>query len=168
MSIHTKIYLPSFVDYQYLKKYFYMWNIPLNYCFICKIISRLTLCGNASGYSSNAYNLTPLFHPLWKTVHNSVAMIMSFKVLKYFSNGKISFFLFASLLEWYLKLEKLMFFFKKSCPTILLILFQVFSLHCVINILRNEKISGRIDESITPFITKSIESYNLTGRICFS
>ena len=114
ISIHTKIYLWSFVDYQYLKKYFYIWNITLNCCFICKIISRLTLSGNASGYSSNAHNLTPLFHyPLWKIVHDSVPMIMSFKVLKYFSNVKISFFLFAILLWWDLKLNKLMFFIQK-------------------------------------------------------
>ena len=98
ISIHTKIYLWSFVDYQYLKKYFFIWNITLNHCFICKIISRLTLSGKAPGYSSNAHNLTPLFYPLWKTVNDSVPMIMSFKVLKYFSNGKISFFLFAILL----------------------------------------------------------------------
>ena len=38
-------------------------------------------------------------------------MIMSFKVLKYFSNGKISFFLFASLCQQDLKPKKQMFFF---------------------------------------------------------
>ena len=41
-------------------------------------------------------------------------MIMPFNFLKYFSSGKISFFLFATRL-WY-KPEKLMFFFQKSWP----------------------------------------------------
>ena len=77
ISIYTKTYLWSFVDHQYLKKYFFIWNITLNYCFICKIIWGLTLSGNAPGYSSNAHNLTPLFHPLWKIVNDSVPMIMS-------------------------------------------------------------------------------------------
>ena len=43
-------------------------------------------------------------------------MIMSFRVLKYFSSGKMSFFLFASLWERNLKLEKLMFFFRNIDP----------------------------------------------------
>ena len=38
---------------------------------------------------------------------------MSFKVLKYFSNGKMSFFLFASLLRRGLKPKKLMLFFSE-------------------------------------------------------
>ena len=76
ISIYTKTYLWSFVDHQYLKKYFFIWNITLNYCSICKIIWGLTLSGNAPGYSSNAHNLTPLFHLLWKIVNDSVPMIM--------------------------------------------------------------------------------------------
>ena len=35
--IHTKIYLQSFVDYQY---HFYIWNITLNYYFNCKVNIR--------------------------------------------------------------------------------------------------------------------------------
>ena len=40
-----------------------------------------------------------------------------FKVLQHFSSGKISFFIFASLWQQDLKLQKLMFFFQKSKPT---------------------------------------------------
>ena len=39
-SIQIKIYLLSFVDYQHLRKYFYYWNITLNYCSIYKINIR--------------------------------------------------------------------------------------------------------------------------------
>ena len=46
--------------------------------------------------------------------------------------------------------------------------FQLIFLDCMINILRHEKLFGRIDESITPFITQSIDWYDLTGRIFFS
>ena len=46
--------------------------------------------------------------------------------------------------------------------------FQLIFLHCMMNILRHEKNSGRFDESIIPFITQSINWYDLTGRICFS
>ena len=111
ISIHTKIYLRSFVDYQY---HLYIWNITLNYCFIFKSRSGVTLYGNAPEYPSNTHNLAPLFPPIWKIVNNSVPLIMSFKVLKYFSNDKISFFLFASLLKRDLKLKKLMFFFSET------------------------------------------------------
>ena len=51
----------------------------------------------------NSHISTILSHPLWKNVNDSksyvlaVPMIMSFKVLKYFFSGKISFFLFACL-----------------------------------------------------------------------
>ena len=38
----------------------------------------------------------------------------------------------------------------------------------LINILKHEKISGGIDELITPFITQSIDWYDLSGRISFS
>ena len=50
---------------------------------------------------SNAHISTTLSHPLsknindWKSYVPAVPMIMFFKVLKYFSNDKISFFLFA-------------------------------------------------------------------------
>ena len=50
--------------------------------------------------ASNTHILTPLFCALWKIVNDSksfvpaVPMIMSFKVLKYFFSGEISFFLF--------------------------------------------------------------------------
>ena len=37
ISIQIKIYLWSFIDYQHIQKYFYNWNITLNYCFIYKI-----------------------------------------------------------------------------------------------------------------------------------
>ena len=37
ISFHIKTYLWSLVDYQHLQKYFYNWNIKLNYYFICKI-----------------------------------------------------------------------------------------------------------------------------------
>ena len=47
ISIQIKIHLWSFVDYQQLQKYFYNWNITLNYCFIYKSISGLTLSGDA-------------------------------------------------------------------------------------------------------------------------
>ena len=105
MCVHIKIYLWSFVDYHHLQKYFYNWNITLNYCFICKINIRVTLSGNAPGslIASNAHISTPLFRPLWKIVNDSknyvpaVSAIMSFKVLKYFSNGKRSLFLFPGL-----------------------------------------------------------------------
>ena len=40
LSIHRIIYLSSFMYHHHLKKYFYSRNIPLNYCFICKIIIR--------------------------------------------------------------------------------------------------------------------------------
>ena len=46
--------------------------------------------------------------------------------------------------------------------------FQLIFLHCMINILRHKKVSRRTDESITPFVTQSIDWYHLTGRICFS
>ena len=78
-----------------VKQEWNIWNITLNYCFICKIASGLILSGSAPRYLSNAHNLTPLFYPLGKIVNDTVPMIMSFKVLKYFSNSKISFFLFA-------------------------------------------------------------------------
>ena len=42
---------------------------------------------------------------------------MSFKVLKYFSSDKISFFVFASLWQQDLRLEKLMFFSEISTHT---------------------------------------------------
>ena len=53
--------------------------------------------------ASNSHISTTLSHPLWKNVNDSknyalaVPMIMSFKDLKYFFSGKISFFLFAGL-----------------------------------------------------------------------
>ena len=51
--------------------------------------------------ASNAHISTTLSHPLWKSVNDwksyvpAMPVIMSFKVLKYFSNEKINFFLFA-------------------------------------------------------------------------
>ena len=65
ISFHIKIYLWSLVDYQHLQKYFYNWNITLNYYFICKINIR----GNfiyleMPLVASNAHILTPLFRPL--------------------------------------------------------------------------------------------------------
>ena len=76
----------------------------MNYYFIFKINTRDSfLYLEMPLVAPNTHNLTPLFRPLWKIVNDSksfvpvVAMMMSFKVLKYFSSGKISFFLFASL-----------------------------------------------------------------------
>ena len=61
ISFHVKIYLWSIVDYQHLQKFFYNWNITLNYYFICKINIR----GNFPYLemplvASNTYILTPL------------------------------------------------------------------------------------------------------------
>ena len=56
---------------------------------------------------------------IWKTVNElknyvpAVSMFMSFKVLKEFRSGKISFFLFASLWWRNLKPEKSMIFFSE-------------------------------------------------------
>ena len=47
ISIHIKIYLSSFVDYQHLQKYFYNWYITLNTASSVKSISEVTLSGNA-------------------------------------------------------------------------------------------------------------------------
>ena len=124
ISFHVKIYLWSLVDYEHLQKYFYNWNITLNYCFT----SKINIIGNfiyleMSLIASNTHIATPLFHPLWKIVNNSksygpaVPVIMSFKVLKYFSSDKISFFFFASLWQQDLRLEKLMFFSEISTHT---------------------------------------------------
>ena len=97
ISFYIKVYLWSLVDYEHLQKYFYDWNITLNYYFICKsnirgnfIYLEMHLVG------SNTHISTPLFCPLSKSVNDSksyvptVPMMMSFKVLKYFSGGKIS------------------------------------------------------------------------------
>ena len=43
LGIHIKTYFWSFLDYHYLKKYFYNWNITLNYCFVYKIKIRSCL-----------------------------------------------------------------------------------------------------------------------------
>ena len=37
ISIHNKFYLRSYIDYQY---HLYIWNIALNYYFICKVNIR--------------------------------------------------------------------------------------------------------------------------------
>ena len=64
ISIHIKIYLWSFVDYQHLQKYFYNWNIiTLNHCLIYKINIR----GNFTWKcltASNTHIISTLFHPL--------------------------------------------------------------------------------------------------------
>ena len=101
---HIKVYLWSLVDYQHLQKYFYNWNITLNYNFICEVNST----GNFMYLemlliASNVHISAPLFRPLWKIVNDlsnnvpAVPVIMSFKVLKCTSSGKISFFLFLSI-----------------------------------------------------------------------
>ena len=100
ISIHIKIYLWSFVDYQHLQKYFYNWNIrTLNHCFICKIGIRGNLI-----WKCPWQHQMPIFRHYFthfekmymkKSYLLAVPMIMPFKVLKYFSSGKISFFLFA-------------------------------------------------------------------------
>ena len=104
ISFRTKIYLWSLVDYQHLQKYFYNWNITLNYYFICKINIRGNfLYLEMPLVALNTHILTPLFHPLSKTVNNSkgfvsvVLMIMSFQSFEVFYSSKINFFLFASL-----------------------------------------------------------------------
>ena len=96
ISIHIKIYSWSFVDYQHLRKYSYNWNITLNYCFIHEINIKVNLTGYAPGIESTAHISTPLFCRLRKIVNDpkgyvpAVTLIMSFKVLEYFSSGKIS------------------------------------------------------------------------------
>ena len=62
VSIHIKIYLWSFVDYQHLKKYFYDCNITLNYCFTYKISIRSNLTGYVPGIASDAHISTPFAH----------------------------------------------------------------------------------------------------------
>ena len=60
--------------------------------------------------ASNTHILIPLFRPLWKILDDSkgflpaMSMIMSLKVLKYFSSSRISVFLFTSL--WFKKMDK--------------------------------------------------------------
>ena len=71
ISFHIKIYLWLLVDYQHLQKYFYNWNITLNYYFICKINIR----GNfiyleMPLVASNTHISTPLFRPLWKILND--------------------------------------------------------------------------------------------------
>ena len=48
LSIYTKTNSWSF-DYQLQEKNIYKWNMTLNNCFICKIISGVSLSGNAPG-----------------------------------------------------------------------------------------------------------------------
>ena len=87
LNIRIKIYLRSFVDFHHLQKYFYNWNITLNHWFIFEINSRGCFIWKCLWL--------PFFCPLWKTINwsksyvSTVPMIMSFKVLKYFSSGKI-------------------------------------------------------------------------------
>ena len=104
ISFHIKVYLWSHVDYQHLQKYFYNWNITLNYYFICKIDIRDNFIYlEMPLVASNTHISAPLFCPLWKIVNDlksyvpAVPMIMSFRVLKHFSTGKIIVFLFVSL-----------------------------------------------------------------------
>ena len=99
VSIHVKIYLGSFVDYQHLQKYLYNWNITLNYCFIFII----NINGNAPGSIKYLYFDIIILPTVKNCKLNdsksyvpTVPMIIS-KVLKYFSSGKISFFLFSSM-----------------------------------------------------------------------
>ena len=78
VSFHIKIYLWSLVDYQHLQKYFYNWNITLNYYFICKINIRGNfLYLEMSLVASNTHILTPLFRPLWKIVNDSKCFVHS-------------------------------------------------------------------------------------------
>ena len=73
--------------------------------------------------ASNTHISASLFHPRGKIVYGSkryvptVPMIMTFKYLKYYLSGRISFFLFASRLrKGDYKPEKLMFFFGNLDP----------------------------------------------------
>ena len=63
-------------------------------------------------------------------------MIMSFKVSKYFSSGKISFFVFVSLWEQDLKLEKIA------------ILFSEFSTHTAVRLNRKRVVIPRKNVSL--------------------
>ena len=57
ISIQIKIYLWSFVDYQHMEKYFYNWNITLNYCFIYKINIRGNFIWKCPCYVAYSRNL---------------------------------------------------------------------------------------------------------------
>ena len=89
ISIQIKIYLWSFVDYQHLQKYFYNWNMILNYCSIYKINIRGNFIWKYP--SSNFHISTRLSHFEKKSNVLAVPMIMSFKVLKHFFSHKVSF-----------------------------------------------------------------------------
>ena len=79
------------------KKYIYDWNITLNYCLSTKSVPGVILSGNAMVASNTQVSLE-LENCKWlKSYVNTVPMITSFKILKYFSCGKTSFFRFASL-----------------------------------------------------------------------
>ena len=96
-SIPKKISSWSFVDCHHEKNYIYDWNITLNYCLSTKSVPGVILSGNAMVASNTQVSLD-LENCKWlKSYVNTVPMITSFKILKYFSCGKTSFFRFASL-----------------------------------------------------------------------
>ena len=55
-----------------------------------------------------------ILSPTLKKINDSVPMVISFKVFKYFCNGKISFYQYASLSQQDLKPEKLIFPLQRS------------------------------------------------------
>ena len=101
ISFHIKIYLRSLVEYQHQKNCFCNPNITLNYYFKCKIYIRGNfLYLEMPLVASNIHILTSLSRSLSKILNISkrfvpaAPIVMLLKVLKYFSIGKLSFFLF--------------------------------------------------------------------------
>ena len=75
ISFHIKIYLWSLVDYQHLQKYFYNWNITLNYYVVCQNnISNLIYMGMPLA-TSNTHISTTLLPPLWRIVTDSKSYV---------------------------------------------------------------------------------------------
>ena len=101
ISIPIKFYV-IFVDYQHLQKYFNNWNITLNYCFIFKSNVRGSVIWKCSWQHQVPifpYHCSPTLKNgnRLKSIVPTVPMVMSFKFFKYFSSGRISVFVFASL-----------------------------------------------------------------------
>ena len=90
ISFHIKFYLLPLVYYQHLQKYFYNWNISgvTLYIWNCTWQHQIPILRHH--YFAHFVNDSKSYVP-------AVPLIMSFKVLKDFSSGKISLFLFASL-----------------------------------------------------------------------
>ena len=118
ISIHIKIYLQSLVDYQHLKKFFYNWNITLNYCFIYKTNIRGNLTGYAPDITWNAYILRPPFHPLvndskWCVDSAKDHVFQNFRVFLWWQNKLFPVCLFMTRRS---QTEKIIFFFWNFYP----------------------------------------------------